>query len=216
MVERSGRFRVYRVVESVPHVNLQAVDSAQLYTVYESGYDGIQPAVDDLTTGDLVAATLSGDPAADDDPWRLTDVERVGGVAMGFAADVDPPAAAREAWSPGQTEPSVVVLEEDGEAVGACCVQPREPLPNGAFVPNVLTGLLPLEQTLSAVPGVGDPATEVLFLDPDPPDATTYSLPYGVVVCFTAAAERLPPEFRDRYDCPKDGARHLEFDPYGI
>ncbi|ESS04468.1 MAG: hypothetical protein A07HR67_00754, partial [uncultured archaeon A07HR67] len=26
MVERSGRFRVYRVVESVPHINLQAVD----------------------------------------------------------------------------------------------------------------------------------------------------------------------------------------------
>lgn len=216
MVERSGRFRVYRVVESVPHLNLQAVGSARLYTVYESGYGDIQPAVDDLTTGDLVEATLDGDPAADDEPWRLTDLDRVGRVTMDFAVDVDPPAAAREAWSPGQTEPAFAVLEEDGEAVGACCVQPRDPLPNGAFVPNVLTGLLPLESTLSSVPGVGEPATEVLFLDPDPPDATSYSLPYGVLVCFTAAAERLPGEFRDRYDCPRHEATRPDFDPYGI
>ncbi|QPV64680.1 hypothetical protein I7X12_08770 [Halosimplex litoreum] len=216
MVERSGRFRVYRVVESVRHVNLQAVDSAQLYTVYESGYADIQPAVDDLTTGDLVAATLAGDPDADEEPWRLTDVERVGGVAMDFAVGVEPPDVAREAWTPGLTEPVVTVLEEDGEPVGACCVQPRDPLPGGAFVPNVLTGVLPLESTLSAVPGVGGPATEVLVLDPDQPDATSYSLPYGVLVCFTAAADRLVAEFRHRYDCPRHEDTRPEFDPYGV
>lgn len=216
MVERSGRFRVYRVVEAVPHSNFQAVDTAQLYTVYESGYDALQSAVDDLRTGDLVEATLSGDPDADEEAWRLTDLERVGGLTVDFAVDVDPPDAARDLWTPGATEPACTVLTEDGDPVGACCVQPRDPLPSGVFAPNVLTGLLPLESTFEAVPGVGDPAVEALVFDPDPPDATSYSHPYGVFVCFTEAGTRLAEEFRERYDCPRDADTRPEFDPYGV
>ncbi len=58
MAQRSGRFRVYRVVPSVPHLNLQAVDELTLYTVYESGYETIQESVDTLRTGDLIEATI--------------------------------------------------------------------------------------------------------------------------------------------------------------
>lgn len=220
MGDRSGQFRVYRVVDSVPHVNLQAVDDATLYTVYQSGYDGtgedgLQATVDGLRTGDLIEATLSGDPAAEEDPWRLTDCERVGGVEMGFAVDVTPPAVARDLWSPGESDPVCGVLTEGEERVGVCCLQPREPLPNGAFVPNVLTGLLPMESFLSSVPNVGDPATEALFLDPDPPEASSYSAPYGVVLLFTAAAAELPDRFREAYDIPRGEDTRPEFDPYG-
>jgi len=216
MATRSGRFRVYRVVESVPHCNLQAVAEPTLYTVYDAGYDAIQPAVDDLRTGDLVEATLSGDPDAPDEPWRLTAVDRLDGVEMGFAVDVAPPDVARELWTPGLTEPACAVLSEGGEPVGVCCVQPREPLPSGAFVPNVLTGLLPLESLLSSVPELGEPAVEALFLDPDPPDASAYTVPYGVVLLFTEAADELPARFRSAYDCPRDADTRPDFDPYGI
>jgi hypothetical protein len=216
MAERSGRFRVYRVVESVPHVNLQAVDEPTLYTVYESGYPDRQDAVDVLRTGDLVEATLSGDPAADDEPWRLTAVERVGGVEMGFAVDADPPDAARDLWEPGLAEPACAVLTEGDEPAGAVCVQPREPLHNGAFVPNVLTGLLPLEAQFAAIPELGEPAAEALFLDPDPPDATTHSRPYGVVLLFTAAGRDLADRFREEYDCPRGVDTRPDFDPYGL
>jgi hypothetical protein len=216
MAERSGRFRVYRVVPSVPHDNLQAVDEPTLYTVYSSGYGDIQPAVDDLRTGDLVEATLSGDPSAPDDPWRLTALDRVGGVEMAFAVDVDPPDVARELWDPDLTEPACAVLSEGGDPVGVCCVQPRDPLPNGAFVPNVLTGLLPLESLFASLPDLDEPAVEALFLDPDPPDASAYSLPYGVVLLFTEAATDLPDRFRETYDCPRDADTRPEFDPYGL
>lgn len=216
MVERSGRFRVYRVVESVPHLNLQAVESPTLYTVYQSGYGDLQSGVDVLQTGDLVEATLDGDPAAEDEAWRLTALDRLGGVTMDFAVDVESPDMAREIWSPDLTEPACSVLTEDDDPVGVCCVQPRDPLPNGAFVPNVLTGLLPLEQMLDAVPEIGDQAAEALFLDPDPPDATTYSHPYGVVLLFTDRASPLADRFRETYDCPRDTDTRPEFDPYGV
>ena len=216
MDERSGQFRVYRVVESVPHLNLQATDEPQLYTVYQSGYGDRQETVDGLRTGDRIAATIEGDPAADDDPWRLTDAERVGGVEMDFAVDVDPPEVAHETWTPGATHPACTVLREDGDAVGVCCVQPREPLPEGAFVPNVLTGLLPIEDQLRAVPELDEPAAEALFFDPDPPDTREYTHPYGVLLLFTAAADELPERFREAYDCPRGTDTRPEFDPYGF
>jgi len=216
MVERSGQFRVYRVVESVPHLNLQAVDEPMLYTVYQSGYETLQPTVDDLRTGDLVEATIAGDPAAEDEAWRLTALDRVGGVEMGFAVDVEPPAIARDQWTPGLTDPACATLTEADEPVGVCCVQPRDPLPGGAFVPNVLAGLLPMEHQFRSLPLVGDPAVEALFLDPDPPDTTEYATPYGVVLLFSDRADSLPDRFRDRYDCPRGTDTRPEFDPYGV
>ena len=219
MERRSGRFRVYRVVEAVPHYNFQAVDEPRLYTVYQSGYDGDRQAVvDDLATGDLVSATLVGDADDDTEPWRIDEIEpdEAGSVAIAVATDVDPPATAVDAWEPGTTQPVCRTLVEDGEPVGACCVQPREPLPDEAFVPSVLTGLLPLESELAAVPGVDEPAAEALFLDPDPADAASYDAPYGVALFFTAAADDLPARFRDRYDLPRGADTRPDFDPYGI
>lgn len=220
-VERSGEFRVYRVVESVPHLNFQRVDEPRLYTVYRSGYDeATQATVDDLQTGDRVSATLVGDPDADEEPWRVERVEREDGVATAFGVDVDPPGTAVDAWadaeSASELEPVCRTILDDGEPVGACCVQPREPLPNGAFVPNVLTGLLPLESQFAAVPGVGEPATEALFLDPDPPDTTTYESPYGVVPLFTADGTATADRFRSAYDLPRDTDTRPDFDPYGV
>jgi len=216
MAERSETFRVYRVTESVPQINLQATETPTLYSVYQTGYGDQQDAVDALDTGDVVEATLEGDPAADEELWRLQRFERVGGVQMGFAVDAEPPDVARELWTEGQTEPATAVLTEDGSAVGACGVQPREPLANGAFVPNVLTGLLPLEPQFASVPGVGDPAVEALFLDPDPPGAGTHTTPYGVVLLFTAAGATLAERFRETYDCPRGADTRPAFDPYGV
>lgn len=216
MASRTGRFRVFRVVESVPHLNLQAVASPTLYTVYQSGYGALQAAVDDLRTGDLVEATLDGDPDADSEPWRLTAVECVDRVRMDFAVDVTPPDVARDAWTPGQTDPSYTVLTEAGDPVGVCCLQPRAPLPSGAFVPNVLAGLLPLETQLASVPGIDEPAAEVLFLDPDPPDVATHSVPYGVAMLFTDRGATLADRFRETYEIPLDGDTRPDYDPYGL
>jgi hypothetical protein len=216
MVERSGTFRVYRVTESVPQINLQATETPTLYSVYQTGYGDRQEAVDALETGELVEATLEGDPTADSEPWRLARFERVGGVQIGFAVDVTPPDVARELWTDGQTDPATTVLTADESAVAACGVQPRAPLPNGAFVPNVLTGLVPLEPQFASVPGVGDPAVEALFLDPDPPGAGTHTTPYGVVLLFTATGTTLADRFRETYDCPRGADTRPEFDPYGI
>ena len=219
MVRRSGRFRVYRVVESVPHYNLQRVDEPRLYTVYSSGYDPARQAVvDDLTTGAVVDATLSGDPDDDTEPWRLAAVDHdtAAGVETAFAVDADPPAVAVDAWEPDASEPICRTLTEDGEPVGACCVQPRAPLPNGAFVPNVLTGLLPLEAQFQTVPGTDAPAAEAVFVDPAPPSATSYDAPFGVVLLFTDAATELPDRFRDRYDLPRGTDTRPAFDPYAL
>jgi hypothetical protein len=216
MTERSGRFRVYRVTESVLHINLQEVDSPTLYTVYQTGYGDRQELVDGLVTGDLITATLEGDPAADEEPWRLERFERVGGVDTAFAVDAEPPDVAREAWTTGDAEPTSTVLSENGTAVGTCLVQPRDPLPNGAFVPNVMTGLLPLEEQFASVPGVGEPAAEALFLDPDPPTAGTFSTPYGVALLFTERGRSLADQFRTAYDCPRGAETGPDFDPYGL
>lgn len=215
-MERSGRFRVYRGVESVPHINVQAVDSPTLYSVYRSGYDTHQSAVDDLETGDLIEAALTGDPDDDAEPWRLTAVERIDRVRTAFAVDVDPPDVARDCWTDGQTESAYAVLTEDGGPIGVCGVQPRDPLPNGAFVPSVLTGLLPLEAQFESVPEVGDPAAEAVFLDPDPPDASSYAWPYGVAFLFTRPSTALADRLRRRYDCPLDADTRPDVDPYGI
>ena len=37
MTTTAGRFRVYRVLGAVPHINLLHVDSERLYTVFRSG-----------------------------------------------------------------------------------------------------------------------------------------------------------------------------------
>lgn len=216
MAERSGSFRVYRVTESVPHINLQAVESPTLYTVYQTGYGERQETVDGFCTGDVIEALLDGDPTAQNEPWRLERFERVGGVDMGFAVDVTPPDTAQELWTTGQTEPSTTVLTEDGDPVAACCVQPRDPLPSGAFVPNVLTGLLPLEHQFASVPGIGEPAAEAIFLDPDPPDASTYTVPYGILLVFTERGTSLSDRFRETYDCPRGSDTRPAFDPYGV
>ena len=107
-------------------------------------------------------------------------------------------------------------LALDGEPVAECFVQPRAPLPGGAFVPSVLTGLLPLERQFTSVPKVGDPAVEAVFLDPDPPDASSYRLPYGVVFLFTRPSTATAERLRERYDCPLDADTRLDFDPYEV
>lgn len=216
MAERSGTFRVYRVVESVPHYNLQATDSPTLYTVYQSGYGELQPSVEALRTGDRIEATLEGDPAAESDPWRLTALERLDRVEMDFAVGVTPPDVAREAWEPGATDPIYATMTAGDEPVGVCCLQPRDPLPEDAFVPNVLAGLLPLEDHFQSIPEIGDPAAEALFFDPDEPDASTHTEPYGVLLLFSAAGRELADRFRERYDCPRGTDTRPEFDPYGI
>lgn len=216
MAERSNQFRVYRVTESVPHINLQTVDSSTLYTVYQTGYGELQEQVDELVTGDMITATLEGDPGAEEEPWRIRRLDRTGGVEMGFAVDIQPPDVARETWTAGETKPTSTVLSEDGAAVGACVVQPRKPLPNGAFVPNILTGLLPLESQLDSVAGIGKPAAEVLFLDPAPTDAESFSTPYGVALLFTEDGRSLADQFRAQYDCPRGAETRPDFDPYGL
>lgn len=216
MAERSGRFRVYRVVEAVPHLNLQAIDEPALYTVYQSGYGNVQSEIEELRTGDLIEATLEGDPTAGSEPWRVGSLERLDGVEMGFAVDARPPDLARGLWEPGLTAPVSTLLRDGGSAVGACLLQPRDPLPNGAFVPNVLTGLLPLESGFRSIPDLGEPAAEALFLDPDPPDAASYTEPYGVVLLFSAPGRTLADRFRETYDCPRGSDSRPAFDPYGI
>jgi hypothetical protein len=222
-VERSGTFRVYRVVDSVQHINLQAVGDPTLYTVYQSGYNTLQPTVDALDTGDLVEATLSGDPSDQSEAWRLTNLHVTDSVEMDFAVDVDLPSVATDLWDPDTAEPTFTTLVTDEERdsdstesspVAACGIQPREPLPNGAFVPNVLTGLLPLESVLQSVPGTDDPAAEVLFLDADPPDSDDYSRPFGVVVLFTETGTDVARQFREQYDCPRGEDSRPAFDPY--
>ena len=217
-MKQSGRFRVYRVVESVPQINLQAVESPTLYSVYQSGYSDpeLQATVDDVETGDLVEATLEGDPEDDAEPWRVTALDRVGGIHTGFVVDVDPPEIARECWTPDRDTPAYTVVTEDDEPIGVCGVQPRAPLPNGAFVPNVLTGLLPLEAQFEAVPKVGDPAVEAVFLDPDRPEASSYSYPYGVVFLFTRPSTAFAERLRAEYGCPRDADTRPTFDPYGV
>ncbi len=216
METHTGRFRVYRVVESVPHVNFFDTDATRLYTVYQSGYGDRQDAIDDLRTGDLVDATLAGDPDDAEEAWSVQSVERVDRVRMAFAVDAEPPAVAEELWTEGQDRPSSAVLKADGEPVAEVAVQPRAPLPGGSFVPSVLTGLVPMEARLTDLPSVGEPVADALFVDPDSPDADSYSRPFGVVMLFSEAGAGLRDEFYAAYDIDPDGDSRPDYDPYGI
>jgi len=217
MHERSSRFRVYRVVEAVGHINLFDTDGTRLYTTYQSGYGERQPAVDALETGDLIEGTVAGDPDDSDEAWSLREFERIGGVDMGFATDVELPEIARETWaSGGGGEPAHSVIEEDGTPVGECWVQPRAPLPGGSFVPSVLAGLLPMEERLTTVESADAPTTDAVFLDPDPVDATTFSEPYGVVLLFTEDGAETRRRYRERYDCSRGVDSRPDYDPYEL
>jgi hypothetical protein len=79
-----------------------------------------------------------------------------------------------------------------------------------------MTGLLPLEEQFASVPGVGEPAAEALFLDPDPPTAGTFFTPYGVALLFTERGRSLADRFRTEYDCPRGADTRPDFDPYGL
>jgi len=216
METHAGRFRVYRVVESVPHINLFDTEAARLYTAYQSGYGDSQADIDGLRTGDLVEATLGGDPDDPDEAWSIQSIERVDRVRMAFAVDADPPTVAEELWTDGQEHPSTTVLEWEGEPVAEVAVQPRAPLPGGAFVPSVLTGLVPMEDRLGELQSVGEPVTDALFVDPDPPDTDRYSRPFGAVVFFSAAGEGLRDEFYATYDIDPAADTRPAYDPYGI
>ena len=211
-------FRVFRVVEAVPHLNLFDTESDRLYTVFQSGYGDRQPAIDALRTGDLIDATVTGEPDDDDDPWRLESVSRIDRVGMDFAVDTEPPAVAADLGDSGLDSPAGATLSDEpgGDPVAEVYVQPRDPLPSGMFVPNVLAGLVPMEPWLRELPAVGAPTTHAVFIDPDPPDARRFSRPYGVVVLFGPDAERVLEEFRTRYDLPSDADTRPEFDPYTI
>jgi hypothetical protein len=73
-----------------------------------------------------------------------------------------------------------------------------------------------MESLLTELPGIGEAPTDAVFIDPDAPDADSYSRPYGVAVLFTAAADDLRTEFRDRYSLPTDADTRPEYDPYGL
>jgi len=225
MDTRSGQFRVYRAVESVRHINFQAVGEPQLYSVHETGYPAEQQAsVDDLQTGDLVAATLEGDADAPNEAWRVVSVTRKQRVPFGFAVDLAPEALPQAAQTLAvdagfetaepPVEPAGATLSADGADVGECWIQPRATLPNDAFVPNVVTGLLPIEPWLTDLPAVGSPATEVLVLDTAAPPAERYDTPYGVFLFFTEAGREVATDYRDRYDCPRAIDSRPDFDPY--
>jgi len=218
-----GTFRVYRVFEAVPHLNLVDVDADRLYTVYESGYpDDRERAVDDLSTGDLVDAAVEGDADAPDEPWRLVDPEPdpAGSVAVDFATGVDYPAVARETWARavaaadgGPVEPAGRTLGADG-AAGEVWVQPRDALPGGAFTRRVATGLVPLEPLFRGLPRAGAPAGELLVVDADGPGAREHREPYGVLLLFTEAGRALADDYRERWDLPRGADSRPDFDPY--
>jgi len=216
MDERASRFRVYRVVEAVPHINLFDTEAIRLYTTYQSGYGERQPEIDALETGDLIEGTVVGDLDDSDEAWSLQSFERVGGVDVGFETDADLPEIARETWRAQEQGPAHSVIEQDGEPVGECWVQPRAPLPGGAFVPSVLAGLLPMEAKLTTVESADAPTTDAVFLDPDPVDASSFGEPYGVLVIFTEAAGETRRRFRERYDCPRGVDSRPEYDPYEL
>lgn len=221
MTTVSGRFRVYRVFPAVPHLNLLDVETSRLYTVYRDGYADRQSAVDALRTGDLITATLSGDPDEPGEAWRVESLERRGGVAHAVATDVDLPDVARECWAAradDATGPAgVAVTGEDAKApVGECWVQPRDPLPDGAWARSVLTGLVPMEHLFDGLPQTGVVPSEVLVLDPDPVDAASYRLPYGVAVFLGESGRALGDDLRERYGRSLDRRDddRPAFDPY--
>lgn len=221
---RTGTFRAFRIVPAVHHINLFEVESRRLYTVYQTGYpEALQPVVDDLRTGDLVDATLAGDPDAPDEAWRLTRAAPTDrSVAVDFATDLAPtdlPAPVADdpdLRERAAAEPVGTVLEHEGLPVGEVWCQPREPLPDGAFTPNVLGGLVPLETLLGELPEVGEPPAELLVLDTAAPGDREFDTPFGVFVALTGAGEPVGDDLRARYGLPldRDADTRPAFDPY--
>lgn len=226
MATTEGRFRVYRVLAAVPHVNLLDVDAERLYTVYRSSYpDAVQRVVDDLRTGDLVEATVEGDPDAADEPWRLTEVERDGtaSVTVDFATGVDYPDVARETWTAAREEagddpvrPTGRPLGSDDATgpVGEVWVQPRDALPDGAFTLLALAGRLPLEPWLRELPYAEAPAAELLVVDSTAPESSGHRDPYGVFLFFTDDGRALADRYRERWGLERDGDSRPDVDPY--
>lgn len=221
----TDHFRVYRGVSAVDHINLYGVETERLYSVYRRGYDGDRQAtVDALRTGDMVLATLLGDPDAPGEAWRLAKVGREDrlDVSMAFVGGIDPEALpdplreSPEVRERAATEPAGVVLEHGGEPVGEIWCQPRDPLPHDRFLLNVLTGLVPLESHLGGLPEVDARPAEVLVLDTAPPDGDTFDLPFGTFVFLTAAGEAFGDDLRERYGLPLDRRADTrpDFDPY--
>ena len=226
MATTEGHFRVYRVLDAVPHLNLLHVDSERLYTVFESGYpDRVQSTVDDLRTGDLIEGTVEGDPDAADEPWRLTGATRddAASVTVDFATAVDYPDVARETWGHAVEEagdepvrPTGRALgSDDGEgAVGEVWVQPRDALLDGAFTLPVLAGRLPIEPWLRELPYAEASATELLVVDSADPESSTYPNPYGVFLFFTAEGRDLADRYRERWALERGADSRPDVDPY--
>jgi hypothetical protein len=219
-----GEFRVYRVFEAVPQVNLLDVDARRLYSVYRSGYpDAVQSVVDGLSTGDLVSATVEGDPDDATEPWRVVAAERdpSRSVAVETATGVDYPAVAREAWARAREEadggpvaPTGRVLRHDGAVAGEVWVQPRDALPEGAFTRRLLAGLLPVEPLVRDLPRAGAPAAELLALDADGPGVRDHREPYGVLLFLTDAGRPLADRYRERWGLARGADSRPDFDPY--
>jgi len=159
---------------------------------------------------------LAGNPDDDEEAWSVREFDRLDGVSMAFAVGADPPAIADELWTDGADRPATAVLKTDGEPVAEVVVQPRAPLPGGSFVPSVVTGLVPMEERLDTLPSVGKPVTDALFIDPDEPDADSYSSPYGVVVLFSEDAETLREQFYTEYGIKHGVDSRPQYDPYGM
>jgi len=222
-----SRFRVYRVLPAVLQVNLFDVAADRLYTVFQSGYpDALQATVDDLSTGDLVGATLAGDPGAADEPWRLVEATRDPAESrpVGFATGVDYPAVAHEVWGEataaaddgsvrGPVRPTGRALGPDGDA-GEVWVQPRDALPGGGFTLAVLAGRVPLEPVLGDLEEAGAPAAELLVVDSDDPAATSHRDPFGVFLAFTDSGQPLADRYRERWGVERGDDSRPDVDPY--
>jgi hypothetical protein len=222
---RSDRFRVYRNLADIPHVNLYGMKNGRLFSIYQHGYEAdLQATVDGLTTGDAVVATLLGDPDDSDEPWRVVRAMRDDtlSVSVAFAPGIEserlPEPVTEDSALRAQavTEPVGRVLEHEGQPVGELWCQPRAPLPHDAFLLNVLVGQVPMESHLDGLPKIEALPAEVLVLDTATPSDTSYDLPFGVFVFLTEAGEALGDELRERYDLPldRDADTRPDVDPY--
>jgi hypothetical protein len=222
---RTDRFRVYRNLGAIPHVNLYGTTNERLFSVYRDGYgEELQATVDGLSTGDCVVATILGDPDDPDEAWRLVRAIRDDtlSTSVAFAPGVDPerlPAPVTEDSALREraaVEPVGRVLEHEGQPVGEVWCQPRDPLPHDAFLLNVLVGQVPMESHLDGLPKIEALPAEVLVLDTATPSDTSYDLPFGVFVFLTEAGEALGDELRERYGLPldRDADTRPDVDPY--
>ncbi|MFB6118962.1 hypothetical protein [Halosegnis sp.] len=225
MATTSGRFRVYRVLGAVLHINLFDVADRRLYSVYQTDYPApLQSTVDSLATGDMIEATVTGDPEAPQEPWRLEAAERedTASVDIDFAVGVEYPDVARQTWERALAEASeegvvptgrALGTQEGDEAAGEVWVQPRDSLPDGGFTPAVAAGRLPLEPWLERLPYADAPAEELLAIEASDPDEPVRE-PYGVFLFFTKAGRGLADRYRERWDLPRGADSRPDFDPY--